>query len=228
MQKVYFISGTMCTIDLWQFVFPKLKNIIPIYIDITSATSFDEINEIIVAEIKTPAIIIGFSLGGFSALNFAVHYPEKIKKLVIIAANTTRLNEKEIALRKSTISFLEEHKYNGISKSRIQHFLHSDNHQNQEIISVIKKMDADLGKTVLIRQLKATSARLDISNQILKLNIPIVFIAAENDHFIPIKSIRVFANKLQKGEFINIKNCGHMAPLEKPKELAKFLNKIVF
>ncbi|WP_275315977.1 alpha/beta fold hydrolase [Tenacibaculum bernardetii] len=228
MQKVYFISGTMCTIDLWQFVFPKLENIVPIYIDITSATCFDEINKIIVPKIEAPALIVGFSLGGFSALNFAVHYPQKVKKLVIIAANTNGLNEKEIALRKSTISFLEEHKYNGISKARIQQFLHSDNHQNKEITAIIKKMDADLGKDVLIRQLKATSVRLDISKQVLKLNIPIVFIAAENDNLIPVKNIKLLVSKLKKGRFISIKNCGHMITLEKPKELSEVINSVVF
>ena len=228
MQKVYFISGTMCTVDLWQFVFPKLENILPVYIDITSATCFDEINEIILAKIEAPAIIIGFSLGGFSALNFAVHYPEKVKKLVIIAANTNGLNEKEITLRNNTISFLEEHKYNGISKMRTQQFLHSNNHQNQEITSIIKKMDADLGKHVLIRQLKATSARLTISKHVVNLNIPIIFIAAENDNLIPINNIKTLVNKLQKGTFIGVKNCGHMIPLEKPKELSVVLNRVVF
>ena len=228
MQKVYFISGTMCTIDLWKFVFPKLENMIPIHIDITSATSFDEINKIILTKIEAPAIIIGFSLGGFSALNFAVHYPKKVMKLVIIAANTNGLNEKEIKLRKNTISFLNEHKYNGISKMRIQQFLHPKNYHNQEIISVIKKMDADLGKDILIRQLKATSTRLEISKHVLKLNVPMLFIAAENDTLVVPKSIKDFVNQVQKGKFINIKNCGHMIPLEKPKELSDLLNRVVF
>ncbi|MFT5761671.1 MAG: hypothetical protein ACI8WA_000789, partial [Polaribacter sp.] len=47
MQKLYFLSGTMCNQDLWQFVFPKIENFTPEYIDITSATSFEEINAVI-------------------------------------------------------------------------------------------------------------------------------------------------------------------------------------
>jgi len=216
----------MCTIDLWQFVFPNLKNITPIHIDITSATSFGEINNIIHAEIKEPAIIVGFSLGGFSALNFAVHYPEKVKKLVIIAANVNGLNEKEIQLRKSTINFLEKHTYKGISKQRIKYFLHPNNHKNETIVSVIKKMDSDLGKEVLIRQLKATSSRLNISNQVSDLHKPIVFIAAENDLLASTTTIKEFAHKTPKGEYLFIKNSGHMIPLEKPEELSGLLSLI--
>ncbi|CAM1371115.1 conserved protein of unknown function [Tenacibaculum soleae] len=223
MQKVYFISGTMCTVDLWQFVFPRLENIFPVHIDITLATSFDEINKIILSKIDKKAIIVGFSLGGFSALNFATHYPEKVKKLVIIAANTNGLNDNEVQLRKSTIDFLQNKKYKGISLVRIQQFLHP-NHQNKEIISIIKKMDATLGKEVLIRQLKATSSRLNITEQVLSLNIPIILIAAENDALISIADVKILASKLQNGKHIIIKNCGHMIPLEKPEELTNLLN----
>ncbi|MDO6811629.1 alpha/beta fold hydrolase [Tenacibaculum soleae] len=223
MQKVYFISGTMCTVDLWQFVFPRLENIFPVHIDITLATSFDEINKIILSKIDEKAIIVGFSLGGFSALNFATHYPEKVKKLVIIAANTNGLNDNEVQLRKSTIDFLQNKKYKGISLVRIQQFLHP-NHQNKEIISIIKKMDATLGKEVLIRQLKATSSRLNITEQVLSLNIPIILIAAENDALISIADVKILVSKLQNGKHIIIKNCGHMIPLEKPEELANLLN----
>ena len=224
MQKVYFISGTMCTVDLWQFVFPKLENIQPIHIDITPATSFDKINEIILDNIETPATIVGFSLGGFSAMNFAIHHPERVKKLIIVAASTDGLSDNEIQLRKNTIAFLEKHTYKGISQTRIQQFLHPDNYTNEKIVSIIKKMDADLGKDVLLRQLKATSARIDISHQIEKLIFPILFIAAENDVLIKAKEVKQFANKIKKGKHITVKNCGHMIPLEKPEELASILN----
>ena len=224
MKKVYFISGTMCTIDLWQFVFPKLNNIQPIHIDITPADSFDEINKIILSKIEEPAIIVGFSLGGFSALNFAIHHPEKIKKLVIVAANTNGLSADEINLRKSTIQFLEIHNYKGISKARVQQFLHPDNHQNEKITAIIKKMDADLGKEILLKQLKATSGRINISNKTSIINTPVLFITAQNDSLIQSDTVKNLSKKILKGKHINIKNCGHMIPLEKPNELAHILN----
>lgn len=229
MQKVYFISGTMCTIDLWQFVFPNLENIDPIHIDISNANSFENINNVILSKIEaeTPVTIVGFSLGGFSALNFAIHFPYKVKKLIIVAANTNGLNDKEISLRKSTIDFLEKHSYKGISQARIQQFLHPDNHSNPKITEIIKKMDSNLGKEILIRQLKATSSRVDISQQVTQLNIPILFISAENDALVPSEAIKETANNTLKGKFISVKNCGHMIPLEKPKELSSILNVVL-
>jgi pimeloyl-ACP methyl ester carboxylesterase len=224
MQKIYFLSGTMCNQDLWQFVLPKIEKYTPEYIDITSATSFKEINQIINSKITNPAILVGFSLGGFSALNFASKYPEKIKKLIVIAANAKGLSEDELRLRKSTIQFLETHQYKGISNTRIKQFLHPDNHQNEVLTSIIKKMDIDLGKEVLIRQLKTTSKRVDITDELNRINTPTLFISAKEDTLVSYLDVVALKSKLTNSLSIVIKNCGHMIPLEKPRELAEIIS----
>ena len=224
MSKIYFLSGTMCNQDLWQFVFPKIKNYNPEYIDITSASSFEEINTIINSKIVSPAILIGFSLGGFSALNFTSQFPDKIKKLIIIAANSKGLTKDELRLRKSTIEFLKTHQYKGISNTRVQQFLHLENHQNKNLISIIKKMDADLGKEVLIRQLKSTSTRVDITKNSKQINCPILLIGSKEDRLVSYKDIIDLKKELKNSYSILIKNCGHMIPLERPNELAEIIN----
>ncbi len=224
MQKVYFLSGTMCNNDLWQFVFPKIKNYSPEYIDITSATSFEEINQIINSKIKSQAILVGFSLGGFCALNFASQHPEKIKKIISIAASAKGLSENEISLRKSTIAFLETHRYKGISNTRVKQFLHPDNHKNVTLSNIIKKMDADLGKEVLIRQLKATSKRIDITTQLKTITSPILLIGSKEDALVLPQDILDLKKELKTSFSVILKNCGHMIPLEKPKEIAEIIN----
>jgi pimeloyl-ACP methyl ester carboxylesterase len=224
MQKIYFLSGTMCNQDLWQYVFPKIEKYIPEYIDITSATSFEEINQIINSKIVCPAILVGFSLGGFSALNFATQYPEKIKKLIIIAADAKGLSEDELRLRKSTIKFLETHAYKGVSTTRVKHFLHPDNHQNETLIHIIKKMDTDLGKDVLIRQLKATSKRIDITSKLNRINAPTLFISAKEDALVSYLEVAALKNEIPNSLSTVIKNCGHMIPLEKPLEMVGVIN----
>ncbi|HBI39527.1 MAG TPA: hypothetical protein DDY16_01065 [Tenacibaculum sp.] len=224
MIDVFFISGTMCTKDLWQYILPYLKNINPIHIDITSASSFDEINNIILESISSPTILVGFSLGGFSAMNFTSQYPEKVEKLVVIAANSKGLDSNEIKIRKNSIAFLEKHSYKGISQARVQQFLHPNNHNNQEIIAIVKKMDAHLGKDVLIRRLKATSKRIDITHQLKSYKKQILLISAENDILINPTEIKQLSKEMSRSTHVNLKQCGHMIPLEKPKELVYLLH----
>ena len=224
MESIYFLSGTMCNKDLWQYVFPAIKQYNPVYIDISAASSFDEVHQIIDSEITTRSVLIGFSLGGFCAMDFTSKHPEKIKKLIVIAAHTKGLSLEEIQLRQSTISFLETHPYRGISTNRIQQFLHPKNHQNSSMSSIIKKMDNDLGKEVLIKQLKATSQRVDITSKLKAIDTPILLIGAREDKLVSYLDILALRKVLKKGSSVLLKNCGHMIPLEKPKELTQTIH----
>jgi pimeloyl-ACP methyl ester carboxylesterase len=134
------------------------------------------------------------------------------------------LSEQELRVRKSTVQFLETHQYKGISNTRIHQFLHSDNHQNEALISIIKKMDADLGKDVLIRQLKATSKRIDITNKLNIINAPTLFIGAKQDALVSFLEVVALKDEIPNSLAIVLKNCGHMIPLEKPKEIAEIIN----
>lgn len=134
------------------------------------------------------------------------------------------MSEQELRLRKSTVQFLETDQYKGISNTRIHQFLHSDNHQNEALISIIKKMDADLGKDVLIRQLKATSKRIYITNKLNIINAPTLFIGVKQDALVSFLEVVALKDEIPNSLAIVLKNCGHMIPLEKPKEIAEIIN----
>ena len=218
-QKVYFLSGTMCDEKLWQEVFAMCTTIEPIYIDTTSGSSFEEIGDIIDQKIEEGAILVGFSMGAFAALRYVIHHPERVSKLILLAVDSGGLHTKEIALRKSTIKFLETHAYKGVAASRIAQFLHPRQHSNLEIIVRIKEMDAVLGKEVLLRQLKATSFRESLTERLEEVSIPVLLLSGEMDSLIPSENMKLMQEKLQNAIHITIENTGHMLPLEQPMEV---------
>jgi len=228
MKKVYFLSGTMNNEQLWQWVFPKLENVNPVYIDITMAKSFEEINELINNAIDESGILIGFSLGGFSALNFAVKYPKKVEKLMMICASADGLNTEEIRLRSSTIRFLETHKYMGISTARIEQFVYAEAENYEKIAQLIKEMDATLGKETLIRQLKATSKRKSLMDKVSVLTMPVCLLGASNDLLVNPDSMEDMYLELENATFEIISETGHMIPLEQPDILTHKIHDFVF
>ncbi len=215
-QKLYFLSGTMCTPLLWEYIYEDLLSFECIFIDITSATSFGEIDAILEATLEEKAQVVAFSMGAYAAMHFAVSHPKRIQKMMIIAASGKGLNAQEIQLRKNTIDFLEKHKYKGISNARTLQFLHPKNHQNNALIHIIKKMDADLGKEVLLRQLKATSQRVDITQKLQHIQAKIHVIAAKEDALVNSNDVQYTQQQFAKATISMLKNCGHMIPLEMP------------
>lgn len=225
MQKIYFIPGTMCTAALWSSMHAVAHNYTPIYIDTTAATSFDEINAIIDSTLTEPSIIVGFSMGGFAAMYFALKHPEKVRKLIVVSATPFGLSERELSLRKSTLEFLEKHPYKGISQQRIAQFIHPSQIGNTPLIALIKKMDKDLGKEILIRQLKATSSRTDISEALKKSTVPILFVLAAQDSLVNPAPVKELYPTIPKARYMLLKGSGHMIPLEKPEVLTTIIER---
>lgn len=215
--KLYFISGTMCTPELWSKVQSNLSAYNCMYVDTTLATSFIEIDAMLDSILSKNAFVVAFSMGGYAALHFAITYPKRIAKLMIIAVSANGLSKEELQLRKNTIEFLETHKYSGISKTRVLQFLHPKNYQNKELIQIIKQMDATLGKEVLIKQLKATSQRVSLLEQLAGLENPIHIIASVEDKLVPINAVRKMQSKMPNATLTIVDNSGHMLPLESPE-----------
>ena len=218
----------MCTPLLWEFVCRDLQPFECIFIDTTSATSFEEIDQLLDATLEENAFIVAFSMGAYAAMHFAASYPTRIQKMIILAASANGLNAKEIQLRNNTIDFLEKHNYKGISTARALQFLHPKHHQHNELIQIIKDMDAELGKEVLLRQLKATSQRVDLTQKLPKIQAKIHVIAAKEDALVNIEDIKKMQQQFSKSTISILKNCGHMIPLEMPdlvhESILRFFN----
>lgn len=210
----------MCTPLLWEFVCHNLTQFDCIFIDTTLATSFEEIDALLETTLEENAFVVAFSMGAYAAMHFAVSHPSRIEKMIVIAASANGLNAKELQLRKNTINFLEQHSYKGISTARALQFLHPTNHQNNELIQIIKDMDATLGKEVLLRQLKSTSQRVNLTQKLPKIQTRIHVIASKEDALVNIEDVKYTQQQLSKATMTILKNCGHMIPLEIP-DLAK-------
>lgn len=206
----------MCTAQLWDFVCADLKQYECVFIDTTSATSFSAIDVLLNETLEERANVVAFSMGAYAAMHFAVSNPDRIQRMIIVAASAKGLDAKELQLRKSTIDFLENHNYKGISTARALQFLHLKNHQNNELVQVIKDMDADLGKEVLVRQLKATSLRVDLTEKLQNIQAKIHVIAAKEDGLVNIDDVKYTQQQFAKATISILKNCGHMIPLEMP------------
>lgn len=206
----------MCTPLLWEFVCHNLTQFDCIFIDTTLATSFEEIDALLETTLEENAFVVAFSMGAYAAMHFAVSHPSRIEKMIVIAASANGLNAKELQLRKNTINFLEQHSYKGISRARALQFLHPTNHQNNGLIQIIKDMDATLGKEVLLRQLKSTSQRVNLTQKLPKIQTRIHVIASKEDALVNIEDVKYTQQQLLKATMTILKNCGHMIPLEMP------------
>ncbi|AOW76742.1 hypothetical protein A3Q34_07690 [Colwellia sp. PAMC 20917] len=212
----------MCDQRLWQACITYLpENVELIHIAIPVENSIDKIVTALEQKLPVGKInLAGFSLGGYIASAFALKYPNKINKLLLISNMSYLLPPAQLKERIRTIAYVKLHGYSGITSKRITALLHPSKHNNQDIINCIRAMDIELGKDTLIHQLTVTTQRENLLVKLPTLAIPIQFLIGDNDSLVTLTRITTILTQSPLISLITLADTGHMLPLEQPEKCA--------
>jgi pimeloyl-ACP methyl ester carboxylesterase len=225
-----FVPGTMCDRRVWAPVWRELGpgwfcDYIPIETELTRQGMRDLIAS--AGAVGDPLNLVAFSMGGYLALEYALENPGRVSSLVTVASSAFGLTEEEAAQRVRAIEFLEAHAYRGIPTQRINQFVHPSHQADPAVVDAIRAMDRDLGKGVLVAQMKETSDRVSLAPRLGELDIPVLFIGADGDPFVPWESVERMAALAPRAKAAQAKDAGHMIPLEQPQWLARQIAEFV-
>jgi pimeloyl-ACP methyl ester carboxylesterase len=218
-----FLPGTMCDQRVWAPVRALLEpRFSTSYVATETRPTRAGMLELIdsAASAGGPLHLVAFSMGGYLALDYALNHPGRIASLVTVASSAFGLTEREAAERVRALELLKKHEYRGISPARINQFVHPTRQSDPAIVDVIRAMDRDLGKAVLVNQLRETSTRASLGPRLGELAIPALFVGADADPFVSWESIQLMAQLTPSAQMVRADGAGHMIPLEQPDWLA--------
>ncbi|WP_052262645.1 alpha/beta fold hydrolase [Pseudoalteromonas luteoviolacea] len=225
LQRLAMVPGTQCNNRLWERLTPLLRaHIKPSHIAIEQCATRAHMLEKIGDELPSSGHLLGFSMGGYLTLEYALAHPERVDSLVLIACSAFGLNKGEKLARNTMRNFLKANTYPGMSPRRIQQFIGSNRWQDKALIEVIKAMDKTLGGATLLNQVQETSDREDLSARLCSLTCRVLIIAARDDQQVAWQDLKRMAELLPDAQLTVLNDCGHMVPLEQPEALAERLN----
>lgn len=184
-------------------------------------------------------IFVGHSLGGKTAMQFALKYPQMIEKLVVVDISPCRMNSL-LEPNVLTINLLNQ-------VMAIRNLPLADFHSLAEFANGISSFDNDT-KRAIIGNIKydgkAFSWHLDIDaifNNFDKLTggfnvddfiekkieAPTLFIRALNSEFLPSSDYKAAKYIFPNSEIVEIPDCTHRIHLEKPKLLAEKISEYI-
>jgi len=223
-QNAYLLPGLMCDHRLWQEVLPQLTNINPVPITFKPHQNIESMLDDVTEQLELdPANLVGFSMGGYVALRYALKFPQAVSKLVLIGSSGKSLSDQERAKRNKIVGYLQGNHYNGINDLRLKQFIHP-RHLKGPIAATIKAMDKSLGKDYLLAQLAATAQRPSLLDKLHQLNCPVLIIGAQDDQLIPPQQMIELAGSFNNATIEIIPDCGHMSPMEAPVQVGKLIS----
>ena len=173
--------------------------------------------------------LIGLSYGSLVAQHFAVHFPNYLKRLILISTFAHKTPYYE-AVELSWWRALESGGYNLLLDIMLPSVLSENYFANPIIpINVMKEMrrDSNQNSEAIFNLMRATKERDDYRNELQKIITSTLVIQGEKDLLLPVHLANEVHLNIENSKFIVIKNAGHTLNLEHVKEVSDYIYKFL-
>jgi pimeloyl-ACP methyl ester carboxylesterase len=165
--------------------------------------------------ISEPVVLCGLSMGGYIAFQFAEHYRDQLRALILCDTKAAADSE-EARQTRYKMADLVTRSGTGILAESMPAKLFAAGHLGSELDlqtrDVIRRANP-LG--VAAAQL-GMAARPDVTARLSAIDVPTLVIVGDEDVITPPAEMNSMAEKIPGARFVSIPGAGHMAPLENP------------
>ena len=219
MRNLVLLPGFMCDSDLWRDVAPDLGKLGPLhYGNVYQDDTLEGMAERVLSEAPERFVLVGFSMGGFVARVLTLMAPGRVSAVAFVASSAREYTEAERARRLQ--GALPGDRPKGASPG-VARGLHPDRERDPVLLERLRDMQRRLGPEVRARQ--SALIRKDGYADLERITCPSLVVACRQDRLRSFGETERMAKHLPNARFEVIEDCGHMAPLEKPHELAALL-----
>ena len=176
-------------------------------------------------------VLCGLSMGGYISFRALERMEEKFSAIVLCDTRSEADNNEGKLKRAAAIKRINTEGLAPFAKDFITNCFGDDYKKNskEEFEKQIAK-SSSFNPAGVKGCLLAMLGRNDTTDYLSKIKIPALAICGENDVLTSPTVMKLLAEKISGVEFVIIKNCGHMSPIEKPKEVTEaiknFLGKL--
>lgn len=212
---ILLIPGFMLDADLWSDMRSALSRYGRLIdVDMTQDTSIEAIARRAIMSMDEPAIVIGFSMGGYVARSIAYQAGDRVKRLALIATSS-RGNEGKRIARDAVLP-----RFQMLGRGAVKASLHPD-HCDEAMIARVQQMSVRLGDATWQRQVRFE--RDDDTHRLPAIACPTAVIAAGQDALRTVEESRVLHDGIVGSTMSVIDHTGHLIPLEQPEALIQAL-----
>ena len=193
--------------------------------------SFVDDLEMIIDELKLDKpILCGLSMGGYISLRALERMPDKFSAVILCDTKSEADNNEGKLKRAAGIKRISTEGLAPFAKDFItncfgDYFKQNKKEESDKIIETSSQYDPVGVKGCLLAML----GRTDTTANLEKINIPTLLICGVQDALTPPAIMKEMQKKIKNAEYVEIKNAGHMTPIENPEEvnstISLFFNK---
>ncbi|MGB5163795.1 MAG: alpha/beta hydrolase [Woeseiaceae bacterium] len=191
--------------------------------DYLGAVSIDEMSDRVLSQVPSGSFsLVGFSLGGYIALNLIGRVATRVDRLAFISASPYADSEQAMEQRERLMQKARED-YDAVLADMGHFIVCKDGPRADETRKIVSQMGRELGVEEFCRQQQAAMRRADSRSQLAQIECPVQVLCGADDRVTPVSGNRYLAEHIPAATLQVLEQTGHLLPLERPKEVSAFL-----
>jgi pimeloyl-ACP methyl ester carboxylesterase len=168
-----------------------------------------------------PGVVVGFSMGGYVALQMGLREREHVRALALVDTRAEADTPEAKAGRAATIQAVREKGMQALVDGMVPKILHPESPPS--VKALVQLMMMDNKPEGAIAALEGMRDRPDMRGKLAQMQLPCLVAVGEDDQITPPDSGSRMAQAFRGSDFELIPKAGHMAPLENSEKFHKVL-----
>lgn len=187
----------------------------------------EELNKMIRQKGLSKSILIGHSMGGYLAAEYYRKWPEEVVAIILLQSQAGGDHSDKKDQRDRAIDLVRKDKRKYCSGMIRGLFGKTAFPGRDEIVKRLVDEACEMSAKAITSSLMAMKNRRNNRDILRNSHIPLIYVLGDEDPRLP-KEIMIEDMKVTQPDRVEwIKNCGHMAQWEKPRELDTILNRVL-
>ncbi len=175
-------------------------------------------------KITEPIVLCGLSMGGYTALNFAHEYPERLRALVLCDTRAEADTREARAKRDDNIQFTQEKGTWAITERLLPSFVSEQTRENNPaLMEQLLEWGSSQHISTITEALEALRDRPDATPWLSQISVPTLLIFGEDDALAPPEIIATLKEGIPGAQLEIIPEAGHLSNLEQPTAFNRIL-----
>lgn len=223
------LPGLMCDGAVWSDAIAALPDRPDAVVaDYGDADSLGGMAERALAEAPPRFAVAGHSMGGRVALEIFRRAPERVAGLALLDTNylpraTGEAGAREERERNALLEIARRSGTRAMAESWVKGMVHPSRLAEPGLIGAILDMFARKSADTFAAQIRALLARPDAAALLGAVGCPALVLCGREDSWSPVARHEEMAAMVAGSELAVVEQCGHMAPMERPREVAAAL-----